>query len=131
MKTRDDLFSTSQTIAIVGLSDNPERDSYKVAQYMQNAGYRIIPVNPKLTHLLGETAYASLSDIPISVDIVNIFRRSDAVPPIVDEAIAIGAKTIWMQLGVSHESAADKAKAQGLSVIMDKCIKIEHAALES
>jgi predicted CoA-binding protein len=102
------------------------RPSYGVSEYMQQVGYRIIPVNPGETEVLGEKAYTDLESIPERVDIVNIFRRSDAVPPIVDAAIRIGAKAIWMQEGVIHEEAAEKARAAGLQVIMDRCILKEH-----
>jgi uncharacterized protein len=124
-----DILKDSKTIAVVGLSDNSERTSNQVALYMQQHGYRIIPVNPTITAALGEKSYSSLKDIPEKVDIVNIFRRSNDVPPVVDEAIAIGAKTVWMQLGISNEEAARKAEAAGLQVVQDKCIKVEHAHL--
>jgi uncharacterized protein len=122
-----DILKDSKTIAVVGLSDNSERTSNQVALYMQQHGYRIIPVNPTIAAALGEKAYSSLKDIPEKVDIVNIFRRSNDVPPVVDDAIAIGAKTVWMQLGISNEEAARKAEAAGLQVVQDKCIKVEHA----
>ena len=124
-----DILKDSKTIAVVGLSDNSERTSNQVALYMQQHGYRIIPVNPTITAALGEKAYSSLKDIPEKVDIVNIFRRSNDVPPVVDDAITIGAKTVWMQLGISNEEAARKAEAAGLQVVQDKCIKVEHAHL--
>ncbi len=123
------LLETSKTIAVVGLSDKPDRDSYRVAEYLQRQGYRIIPVNPTVDAVLGEKSYASVSDIPASVDIVDIFRRSDAVGPVVEDAIAAGARAVWMQLGIENEEAAQAAEAAGLQVVMDRCIKIEHARL--
>ena len=123
------LLEEAQTIAVVGLSDKPERASYGVAQYLQKAGYRIIPVNPMIDQVLGEKAYPSLRDIPEKVDIVDIFRRSEDVMPIVEDAIAIGAPTVWMQLGVINPEAAAKAEAAGLNVVMDRCLKIDHAQL--
>lgn len=126
-----ELLNNARVIAIVGLSDKPDRASYRVAQYMQNQGYTIIPVNPTISRVLGETAYPDLKSIPFPIDIVNVFRRSESVPPIVDEAIEFNAKGIWMQLGVTHEHAAQKAIDNGLSVVMDKCIKIEHELLKN
>ncbi len=125
-----DMLANAKTIAVVGLSDKPERASYQVAKYMQNAGYRIIPVNPMLKEVLGETAVASLRDITEPIDIVDIFRRAEDVPPIVDEAITMGAKAIWMQLGIINAQAAARANEAGLDVVMDKCIKVEHALLQ-
>lgn len=124
--TIPELLSNSKTIAVVGLSSDPFRPSYGVSEYMQQAGYRIIPVNPKETEVLGEKAYAKLSDIPFPVDIVNIFRRPVDVPPVVADAIAMGAKSVWMQSGIVHEEAARQAEAAGLTVVMDHCIMIEH-----
>jgi predicted CoA-binding protein len=126
MRVTIDILRSAQTIAVVGLSNKRMRPSYGVSEYMQQVGYRIIPVNPRETEVLGEKAYTDLESIPGPVDIVNIFRRSDAVPPIVDSAIRIGAKAIWMQEGVIHEEAAEKARAAGLEVIMDRCILKEH-----
>ncbi len=120
------VFQTARTIAIVGLSDKPERDSFRVARYLQAHGYRIIPVNPNLAEVLGERAYASLRDVPEPVDIVDVFRRPDAVPGLVEDAIAIGAKAVWMQEGIAHNAAADRARAAGLQVVMSKCIMKEH-----
>jgi predicted CoA-binding protein len=114
------------TVAVVGLSAKPERDSYKVAAYLKEKGFKIVPVNPGQKAILDETCYRSLKDLPFPVDIVNIFRRPEAVPPIVDEAMAIGAKVIWMQLGIVHNEAAKKARDAGLEVVMGRCIKIEH-----
>ena len=120
------LLRDSKIIAVVGLSSNRRRPSYGVSEYMQSMGYRIIPVNPQETEVLGEKAYASLDDVPEPVDIVDIFRRSEFVPDIVDAAIRIGAKCVWMQEGVMHEEAAAKARAAGLEVVMNRCILKEH-----
>ncbi|MCC7496014.1 MAG: CoA-binding protein [Bryobacterales bacterium] len=124
-----EILKSMHTIAVVGLSSRRMRPSYGVSEYMQRAGYRIIPVNPRETSVLGEKAYASLEDVPGPVDIVNIFRRSEFVPEIVDAAIRIGAKAVWMQEGVVNEEAASKAKAAGLAVVMDRCILKEHMRL--
>jgi len=120
------LFRTARTIAVVGLSSKRHRPSYGVAEYMQSAGYRIIPVNPNENQVLGEKAYADLHGITGPVDIVDIFRRSEFVPEIVEGAIRIGARAIWMQEGVVHEEAAATARAAGLEVVMDRCILKEH-----
>ncbi len=121
-----DLLKQSKTIAVVGLTDNPLRPSYGVSDYMQSQGYRIIPVNPNVADSLGEKAYASLLDVPEKIDIVNIFRRPEAVPEVVDEAIQLNVPAIWMQEGVVHEAAAEKARQAGIFVVMDKCILMEH-----
>jgi uncharacterized protein len=120
------ILQNSRVIAVVGLSNRQYRPSYGVARYLQSAGYRIIPVNPVETEVLGEKAYARLEDIPERVDIVDIFRRSEFVPDIVESAIRIGARAVWMQEGVIHAEAAEKARAAGLCVVMDKCILKEH-----
>jgi predicted CoA-binding protein len=114
-------------IAIVGLSPNPNRPSFFAAKYLKAAGYEIFPVNPGAREILGRRCYATLSELPRPIEIVDIFRDSSAVPAIVEEAIAVGAKVIWMQLGVIHEEAAARALDAGLEVVMDRCIKIEHA----
>jgi hypothetical protein len=122
-----ELLTRTRVIAVVGLSDKPDRPSYRVAAYMQQAGYRIVPVNPQVVGtILGETVYATLSDIPEPLDMVDIFRRPDAVPEIVKEAIALGAKSVWMQEGIVNNAAADDARAAGLSVVMDRCLLKEH-----
>ena len=121
-----DLLLNSHTIAVVGLSGKRFRPSYGVSEYMQRAGYRIIPVNPHESKVLGETSYASLDDVPGPVDIVDIFRRPEFVPEIVEAAIRKGARAIWMQEGVIHEGAAERARAAGLEVVMDRCILKEH-----
>jgi len=130
-KKLKDILKTAKVIAVVGLSPNPARDSYEVAEYLQQAGYRIIPVNPKADRILGEKVYPDLRSIPEPIDVVDIFRRSEYVPAIVDEALEIGAKTIWMQLGVVHEEAARKAADAGLEVVMDRCMLREHKRLLS
>ena len=126
MKINDQLLKNAKTIAVVGLSGHRWRPSYGVSEYMQSAGYRIIPVNPNETEVLGEKSYAALDEIPGQIDIVDIFRRSEFVPDLVDAAIRIHAKCVWMQEGVIHEEAAAKARAAGLEVIMDRCILKEH-----
>ncbi len=123
------ILTTSKTIAVVGLSDKPDRDSHQIVGYLQQVGYRIIPVNPRISEALGEKAYPSLRDIPERVDVVQIFRRSQDVPPVVDEAIATGAKVIWMQSGIVHEEAAARAEAAGVTVVMDACMRSAHRAL--
>lgn len=123
-----DLLRTSHTIAVVGLSDNPMRPSHGVSAYMQSHGYKIIPVNPQAYEVLGEKAYPSLLDITEPIDIVDIFRRSEFVLEIVDQAIQLKARAIWMQEGVVHEAAAERARKAGLLVIMDRCILKEHRA---
>ena len=121
-----DLLRSSHVIAVVGLSSRRYRPSYGVTEYMQSAGYRIIPVNPFETEVLGERAYPSLDEVPERPDIVNIFRRSEFVPEIVEAAIRIGARAVWMQEGVVHEAAAARARTVGLEVVMDRCILKEH-----
>ncbi|HEY1011202.1 MAG TPA: CoA-binding protein [Herpetosiphonaceae bacterium] len=124
-----ELLAGAKTVAVVGLSDKPDRDSYRVAEYLQRAGYAIIPVNPVVDEVLGVKAVGSLREIEGPIDIVDIFRRSDQVGPIVEEAIEVGAKAVWMQLGVVNEEAAARAREAGLPVVMDRCIKIEHSLL--
>ena len=121
------ILSSAKTIAVVGLSANPRRPSHGVASYLQRAGYRIIPVNPKVEEVLGEHAYPSLRDIPQPVDVVEVFRRSEFVGPIVDDAIAIRATAVWLQDGVIDEAAAARARASGLDVVMDDCMMRRHA----
>jgi len=126
--TMADILTRYRTVAVVGLSPKPHRDSHEVAQYMQSNGWRIIPINPNAGQILGETAYPSLQEAARhhTIELVNVFRNSADVPPVVDDAIAVGAKAIWMQLGVAHEDAAQKARAAGLAVVQDKCLKVEH-----
>jgi len=121
------LLENARTIAVVGLSSNKMRPSHGVAEYLQRAGYKIIPVNPNEAEVLGERAVARLEDIREKVDIVDIFRRSEFVPEVVESAIAIGAGAVWMQEGVIHAAAAERARAAGLEVVMDQCILKEHA----
>jgi predicted CoA-binding protein len=121
-----ELLNKYKTIAVVGLSSNPMRPSFGVTEYMQEAGYRIIPVNPNETEVLGEHSYARLEDVPEKIDIVNVFRRAEEVPPVVESAIRIGARVVWMQSGIENEAAAEKARAAGLVVIEDACILVEH-----
>lgn len=123
-----DLLQRSKTIAVVGLSNSPMRPSYGVSAYMQSNGYRIIPVNPKIKEALGETAYASLLDVPEKVDIVNIFRRPEFVEEIVDQAIQLKIPAIWMQEEVINQKGAEKGRKAGIFVIMDRCILKEHRA---
>lgn len=121
-----DVLKKYKTIAVVGLSSNPMRPSYGVTEYMKSAGYRIIPVNPNETEVLGEKSYARLEDVPGKIEILNIFRRAPEVPAVVESAIRVGAKVVWMQLGIENEEAAEKARAAGLTVVEDACILIEH-----
>lgn len=125
----EELLRSSRTVAVVGLSGNRARPSYGVAEYLQRAGYRIIPVNPQESEVLGERAYPALEAIPEKVDIVDIFRRPEHVPEIVEAAIRIGARAVWMQEGIVHEEAAGKARQAGLEVVMDRCALKEHRAL--
>lgn len=125
-QTAEKIMAEAKTIAVVGFSSKPARAGYYVPAYLKEQGYRIIPVNPNLTEGLGETAVPALTDITEPVDLVLIFQRSENVPPFVDQAIEIGAKAIWMQLGIAHEAAAEKAKAAGLDVVQDACMLVEH-----
>jgi len=120
-----DILTKCKTIAVVGLSSNPTRPSYGVTEYMQSCGYQIIPVNPNEPDVLGEPSYATLAEVPQKIEIVNVFRRAEEVPPVVDAAISAGAKVIWMQLGIANEAAAEKARAAGITVVMDACILVE------
>ena len=123
------ILHESKTIAVVGLSADWFRPSFFAAKYMQEHGYRVIPVNPKYPEILGEKCYRSLRDIPEKVDMVDVFRKSSDVMPIAEDAIAIGAKVLWQQLGVQNEAAAAKARAAGLETVMNRCVKIEHGRL--
>ena len=130
MASVEEILARSEVVAVVGLSDRPDRPSHGVARYLQEQGYRIIPVNPQLRGpVLGEEPYSRLEDVPERIDLVDVFRRPEDVPPVVDAAIAVGASAVWMQLGIVHEEAAAKARAAGLDVVMDKCTAIEHRAL--
>ncbi len=123
------ILKTNRTIAIVGLSANWWRPSYFVAKYLQEHGYRVIPVNPAYQEVLGEKCYANLKDVPEKIDMVDCFRKAEEIPALTQEAIAIGAKCLWMQLGVVNEAAAIAARNAGLDVVMDRCVKIEHGRL--
>ena len=130
MRSVQEILASSSVIAVVGLSDRPDRPSHSVARYLQAQGYRIIPVNPQLRGpVLGEVSYRRLEDVTEQVDLVDIFRRPIDVPPVIDGAIRIGASAVWMQLGIVHEEAADRAIAAGLDVVMDRCTAIEHRRL--
>jgi predicted CoA-binding protein len=129
MQTIRELLKSAHVIAVVGLSNRKHRPSFGVSEYMQRAGYRIIPINPNESSILGEKSYASLEDVPDKIDIVDIFRRSEFVPEIVEQAIRVGAGAVWMQEGVIHEEAAARAEAGGLTVVMDRCILKEHQRL--
>jgi predicted CoA-binding protein len=122
------LLTSSRTIAVVGCSANPERDSYRVAAYLQRAGYRVIPVNPGHDEILGERCYPNLESIPNeqAIDIVDVFRRPEHVPPIAEQAIARGARALWLQLGVRNPEAERRAAEKGLQVVADRCLKVEH-----
>lgn len=131
MDTAQKILEQSKVIAVVGLSPKPHRDSHEVAKYLQEQGYRVVPVNPRADTILGEKAYPDLASIPEQVDVVDIFRKAEDVPPIVDQAIDIGAKAVWMQLGIVNEEAALKARTAGLGVVMDRCMLVEHRNLAS
>ena len=131
MSAEEKILNICRTVAVVGLSPKPDRPSNHVAKYLKEQGYRIIPVNTYAGEILGETCYPDLSSIPEPVDVVNIFRRSEAVPPIVEEAIKIGAKAVWMQEGVINEEAAARAEEAGLLVVMDRCMLKEHRKLQN
>ena len=121
-----EILRSFRTFAVVGLSPKPHRDSHIVARFLQEHGYRVIPVHPEADSILGEKCYGSLTEIPEKVEVVDVFRRSEAVPPVVEEAIAVGARVVWMQLGVIHEEAAGRARKAGLLVVMDHCPVIEY-----
>lgn len=124
-----DLLANARVIAVVGHSDKPYRTSYQIAQYLRRAGYTVYPVNPEVEQIDGERCYPSLKDVPEPIDIVDVFRRSEFLPGVVDDAIAAGAKAVWAQLGVSSSDAAAKAEAAHLPLVMDACIKVEHRRL--
>ena len=131
-ETIERILREAKHVAVVGLTDDPTRPSHFVPAYLQNNGYHIIPINPTISGaVLGEMVYPSLADAPRPIDVVQIFRRSEEVGPIVEEAIAVGAKAVWMQLGVSNEEAAAAARAAGLDVVMNQCMKVQHMRLNS
>jgi hypothetical protein len=131
VSTEEKILKSSRTIALVGLSPKPDRPSYRVASYLKEQGYNIIPVNPAEKEILGETCYPDLASVPMSIDVVDIFRRSEEVPSIMAEAIRIGAKAVWMQEGVINEEAANRAREAGLMMVMDKCMLKEHLNLRT
>jgi predicted CoA-binding protein len=124
-----DLLTGARTIAIIGASSNPERPSHGIMKKLLSVGYHVIPVNPRESSVLGQKAYATLAEIPEKVDIVDVFRRAEETPPIADEAVAIGAKALWLQLGIANDDAAARAHKGGLMVVMDNCIGVTHSAL--
>ena len=124
------LLTSASTIAVVGASSNPDRSSHGIMRRLRQLGYRVIPVNPNETSVLGETAYASLADVPVPIDIVDVFRRAEYTPEIADAAVKVRAKALWLQQGIRNEDAAARAAAGGLTVIMDACIAVEHATLQ-
>jgi predicted CoA-binding protein len=124
------LLTDATTIAMVGASSNPDKESHGIMQKLQKAGYRVIPVNPRETEILGERSYASLADVPERIDIVDVFRRAEDTPGIADEAVAVGAKALWLQTGIVSEDAASRAAAGGLAVVMDLCIGATHSLLQ-
>jgi uncharacterized protein len=128
-KVLSEILRSANTVAVVGISNKEHRDSHKVAKYLKEHGFKIIPVNPKFQEVLGEPCYPDLKSVPEHIDVVDVFRSVDAIPDIVDEAISVGANTVWMQLGLTHEKAAEKARKAGLSVVMNRCTKIEHSRL--
>ena len=128
-KVMKEILLSAKTVASVGLSSSQEKESYWIVSYLKEQGYRIIPVNPTASEILGEKAYPDLSSIPDKVDVVQVFRKPEDVPPIVDEAIKIGAKVVWMQEGVRHDEAAQKARDAGLQVVMDACMRATHRRL--
>ncbi len=124
----DSILASAETVAVVGLSDKPDRESHRVAAYLKAHGYTIVPVNPAAQEILGERSYPDLAAIPpeVRIDVVDIFRKPEYIPKVVEQAIARGARVVWMQLGLAHNAAADAARAAGLAVVMDRCIKVEH-----
>ena len=120
------ILREARTVATVGLSDDTSKPAHTVPAYLQSQGYRVIPVNPTIETVLGEKAYPALADVPEPIDVVQIFRRSDQVGPIVDEAIQVGAKAVWMQVGIADEEAAARARAAGLDVVMNQCMRVQH-----
>ena len=120
------ILGYARTIAVVGLSSNPGRPSYGVAQYLRDQGFQIIPVNPREAEVLGQKSYATLAEVPVPIDVVDVFRAPEFVPAVADEAIAVGARSLWLQLGVISPESAARAAAAGLDVVMDRCLKIDH-----
>jgi predicted CoA-binding protein len=131
LSNEQDILKSCQTIAVVGLSADESKASHRVASYLQEQGYKIIPVNPKESQILGETCYARLSDVPDKIDVVDIFRKAEDVPPLVEDAIKVKAQAVWMQEGIVNEAAAQKAREAGIKVVMDKCMLKEHLRLQN
>jgi predicted CoA-binding protein len=129
IETLQRVLSGCKTVAVVGLSDKPHRPSYFVGKYLLDHGYEVIPVNPTRTEILGCTSYPTLADVPVPIDMVDCFRRSELMPALAEEAVAVKARVLWMQLGVTSAAAKELAEASGLTVVMDRCTKIEHARL--
>ncbi len=129
MRSIEEILRACRTVAVVGLSPNPARPSHGVAAYLQSQGYRIVPVNPMIDEVLGERSYPDLEAIPFRVELIDVFRRSEEVPPVAEQAIRVGAEALWLQLGVVHREAAARAAEHGLDVVMDRCTAIEHRAL--
>jgi hypothetical protein len=123
------ILLSAKTVASVGLSSNPQKESYGIVSYLKEQGYRVIPVNPTADEILGEKSYPDLESIPEKIDVVQVFRKPEDVPPVVDSAIKIGAKAVWMQEGIVHEAAAQKAREAGLQVVMDACMRVTHRRL--
>jgi uncharacterized protein len=130
MSTESDILKSCRVVAVVGCSANEERASYRVAKYLKENGYKVIPVNPSLTEVLGEVCYPDLTSVPDTIEVVDIFRKSEDVPPIVEQAIKIGAKAIWMQEGITHQAAANQAQSADMMVVMDRCMLKEHQRLQ-
>lgn len=128
-QTMKDILLSTKTIASVGLSANTEKESYWIVSYLKDQGYHIIPVNPTATEILGEKAYPDLASVPEQIDVVQVFRKSEDVPPVVDDAIKVGAKVVWMQEGIVNQEAAQKAREAGLQVVMDACMRATHRRL--
>jgi predicted CoA-binding protein len=124
----DRVLRETKSIAVVGLSDKPHRDSYRVARYLQQVGYRIVPVNPRCSEILGERCYPELAAIPFAVDLVDVFRRGEDTPPVTRAAVAAGAKALWLQLGIRSDESARIAASAGLPLVMDRCLLVEHRA---
>ena len=124
-----EILLSAKTIASVGLSSNPEKESFWIVKYLQDQGYRIIPVNPTVDEILGEKAYPDLESVPEKIDVVQVFRKPEDVPPVVDSAIKVGARVVWMQEGIVHKAAAQKAREAGLQVVMDACMRVTHRRL--
>src|SRR6187455_1965689 len=124
-----EILLATKTIASVGLSSNPQKESYGIALYLKEQGYRVIPVNPTTPEVFGEKSYPDLESVPEKIDVVQVFRKPEDVPPVVDDAIKVGAKVVWMQEGIVHEEAAQKAREAGLQVVMDTCMRAAHRSL--